>query len=349
MEKDFSVFEWLSSNNTSVVGIDINPTTVKLLEISQVGARFRVESYATTPIPAGAIDEKAIKEPAVVADVVKKTIQRSKTTAMHSAVAVADSSVITKVVQMAADLSEDEVETQIILEAGKHIPYPLEEVSLDFDILGSSHQNEECVDVLLAASRSENVHSRVDAVEEAGMAVRVVDVESYAVERACYLIRDSLPNRGTDQIIAVVDIGSTMINLTVLHNFSTVFTREELFGEQQLAADVQKNPKVLEPFKEAVVLQVRRALQFFFSASQHNKVSHIVLIGGAVSVPGLAETIQEQIGITASIANPFGDMTIAKRVDVAALTQDAPALMICCGLALRGFDKNTYAMSAGDG
>lgn len=348
------------SSSTPMFGMDISSTSVKLLELSQSGDSFRVESYAVAPLPPGVVVEKAIKDPDVLAETISKAVKQSKTSNKTAAIAVPDSSVMTKVVQMDKALTEDEIETQLIADADKYIPYPLDEVRMDFDVLHPSANNPELVDVLLVASRSENVELRVSTLAEAGLNLKLVDVESYAMERAVSLIAQDLPNKGIDEAIAVVDIGSIMTSLTILYNLQTIFTREEVFGGEQLTKAIQRHygltyaeagqakkegglpddyaSEVLAHFKESAVLQVRRALQFFFSSSQHNKVSHIVLAGGTAMIPGLAELIEEQIGIPVSVANPFYNMTVSKRVNLPALTRDASALMICCGLAMRSFE-----------
>jgi type IV pilus assembly protein PilM len=213
---------------------------------------------------------------------------------------------------------------------------------------------------LLAASRSENVYSRVDAVELGGLTVKIVDVEAYAMERAFQLLENQLPDQGEGKIIAIVDIGATMTSLSVLEDFKTIYTREQVFGGAQLTEEIQRRyglsyeeagmakkqgglpddyePEVLEPFKEAVIQQVSRSLQFFYSSSQYSEVDHIVLAGGCSVIDGLEDMLEERLGVSASIANPFADMSIANRVNAQALSVDAPSLMICCGLALRSFD-----------
>ncbi len=353
------MFSFLTPHQPPIIGIDISSAAVKLLELSRQGQHYRVESYAVLPLPAGAVVEKSIKNPDVVANVLAEVIKKSQSSLRKVAIAVSDSSVIAKVVQMDAAFTEDEIEAQTTIEADKYIPYPLEEVSLDFSVLGPSAKSEELIDVLVVASRIENVNSRVVCFEQAGLTVSIVDVESYAMERTCSLIATSLPEKGKDQTIAVVDIGASMTNLTVLYDLSTIFTREEAFGGQRLTEEIQRHygltyeeagiakkqgnlpddyeAEVLNPFKESAVIQVRRALQFFFSASQQTKVNHIILSGGTVNMPGFATMIEEQIGIKTSIANPFAEMTVSAKVNEEYLARDASAMMICCGLALRSF------------
>ena len=352
------------SKNPAMVGLDISSTAVKLLELSQTSGRggtmYRVESYGVEPLPPNAVIEKNIADVNAVGDAIRAVVRRSGTKAKRAVVAVSGSAVITKIISMPASLSDQDMESQIQLEADQYIPYALEEVNLDFEVLGTSEKNPEMVDVLLAASRSENVDDRVAALELAGLTAVIVDVEAYAMENACSQLVDQLPEGGVDQTIAVADIGATVTTLNVLHNNHIIYTREQNFGGRQLTEEIQRRyglsyeeagmakrqgglpdnygPEVLEPFKEAMAQQVSRSLQFFFSSSAYNSIDHIVLAGGSASIPGVDELIEEKIGISASIANPFANMSVSSRVKPQALSNDAPAMMIACGLALRSFD-----------
>jgi type IV pilus assembly protein PilM len=261
---------------------------------------------------------------------------------------------------MSAALSEAEMEAQIQLEADQYIPYPLEEVNIDFEVLGPTEKNPDMVDVLLAASRSENVENRVAALEIAGITAEVVDVEAYAMENAFALIADQLPDLGVDQTIAIADVGATNTTLNVLHSGKIIYTREQSFGGKQLTEEIQRRyglsneeagmakrqgglpdnytPEVLEPFKDAMAQQVARSLQFFFSSSVYNSVDRVVLAGGCASIPAVDELVEEKIGTPTIIANPFTNMSVASGVKPQSLSNDAPSLMIACGLALRSFD-----------
>jgi type IV pilus assembly protein PilM len=283
----------------------------------------------------------------------------SKAKTKNVAVAVAGSAVITKVIEMPAGLSDDAMESQISLEADQYIPYPLEEVSIDFEVQGVSERNPDQVEVLLAACRRENVDLRVNVLELAGLHPKIVDVEAYTMERAFSLIEEQFEDQ-EDQVVAIVDIGATMTTLSVLVSGKTVYTREQLFGGKQLTEEIQRRyglsteeaglakkqgglpddyqTEVLEPFKDAVVQQVTRSLQFFFSSSQYNDVDYIVLAGGVASLEGLAELIEEKLGTQTCVANPFANMSISPKVNATNLANDAPSLMIATGLALRSFD-----------
>jgi type IV pilus assembly protein PilM len=342
-----------------VLGLDISSSSVKLLEISKSGGQYRIENYAVTSLPPNVVVEKNIAELEPVAEAIRKVATISKCKLKTAAVAVAGSAVITKLIEMPAGLNDDSMESQISLEADQYIPYPLDEVAIDFEVQGLSEINPDRSEVLLAACRRENVDLRVDALEMADFVTKVVDVEAYALERAFELIRPHL-DCDDDSAVAIVDIGSSMTTLSVLVDGQTVYTREQLFGGRQLTEEIQRRyglsldeaglakkqgglpddyePEVLEPFKDAVIQQVTRSLQFFFSSSQYNDVDHIVLAGGVASMPELAELVQDKLGTTTSVANPFADMSVAPKVDAMLLSNDAPSLMIACGLALRSFE-----------
>ena len=354
-----SVLSLFNKKTKPMLGLDISSTTVKLLELSRQGSGFRVENYAVKTLPPNSVVEKNINDVDSVAQAIKATVQASRSKLRDAAVAVPGSAVITKTIDMPSGLSDDGLEQQIALEADQYIPFPLEEVALDFSVVGPSSKSSDQVAVMIAACRRENVDVRASVLELADLRPRVVDVEAFTVERAYSLIRDQIAD-GHEQVIAIVDIGSTMTTLSVLVNGKTVYTREQLFGGRQLTEEIQRRyglseeeaglakkqgglpddyePEVLEPFRDTVVQQVTRSLQFFFSSSQYNDVDHIVLAGGVASMVGLAELIEEKLGTSATVANPFANMSVSSRVNSVALANDAPALMIATGLALRSFD-----------
>lgn len=348
-----------STKTPLLIGVDISSTAVKLLQLSQVGGRYRVEHYAVEPLPPNAVVEKNIVEVEAVGEAIKRAYARSGSKLRTAAAAVAGSAVITKVIPMPADLSEDDLEGQIQAEANQYIPYPLEEVSLDFEVLGPVKDNPDMMNVLLAASRTENVDVRVAALDIGGLQAKVVDVEAFAMENAFRLVADQL-SVPKDATVAVVDVGATMTTLIVLKNQRTIYTREQVFGGKQLTDEVMRRYglsyeeaglakrqgglpesyelEVLEPFKEAMVQQISRLLQFFFAGSEYNKVDQVVLAGGCASIAGIDQMVEEQLGVPALIANPLAGMSLSNRVQAQTLQQDAPALMIACGLALRSFD-----------
>ncbi len=345
---------------TPVIGLDISSTAVKLLELSGTRDKYRVEAYAVEPLSPNAVVEKNITDIEAVGDSIRRAVKRSQTKTRNAAVAVAGSAVITKVITMPGNLADDELASQIELEADQYIPYALEEVNMDFEVLGTSEADPDRVDVLLAASRSENVDVRIGAVELGGLAGKIVDVEAFALEHAFSLLAKEMPGGGIGEIIGLVDIGATMTTLSVLSDLKIIYAREQVFGGKQLTEEIQRRyglsfeeaglakrqgglpdnyrPEVLEPFKESMAQQVNRALQFFYSSSQYAQVDRIVLAGGCASIEGADEIIAQKTGAPVTIANPFATMSLSRHVKAQILSNDAPALMIACGLAMRSAD-----------
>lgn len=343
-----------------LIGVDISATAIKLLELSKSGSKYRVESYGVEPLPANSVVEKNINDIDAVGEAIGRALKKSGSKNKNAISAVAGSSVITKMITMPADLSEDDMESQIQLEADQYVPFPLEEVALDFEVLGPSDTSPERVDVLLAASRSENVDVRVAAMEVGGMTAKIIDVEAFALENSVRMIAETLFDGASDKVIAVADVGSTVTTFSVLEDLKVIYSREQQFGGHQLTEDIQRRyglsfeeaglakrqgglpdnyePEVLEPFKDSMVQQISRAQQFFYSSSSVTEIDHLILAGGCASIHGMAELIESKIGVHTVTCNPFANMSIASRVPTQSLSNDAPALMVACGLALRSFD-----------
>lgn len=346
-------------SSQSLLGVDISSSAIKLLELSRSGDKFRVESYAVMSLPPHAVVEKNIAEVEVVAEVLRAVMVRSRSKLKRAAVAVPGSAVITKVLRMSAEMNENALEAQIGLEADQYIPYPLDEVALDFEIMGLADDNPDQIEVLLVACRRDNVDLRTEVLQIAGLDPKLVDVEAFAVERSFELMASSL---GCDEntVVAIVDIGASMTSLSVIVDGETLYTRDQLFGGRQLTEEIQRrygmtveeaglakkqgglsedyDSEVLAPFKEAVIQQVSRSLQFFYSSSQYSAVDMILLAGGVAAMHGLAELVERELGVSTVVANPFASMAVASGVDAMSLSNDAPAMLIACGLALRSFD-----------
>ncbi len=343
-----------------VLGIDITATAIKLLELSKSGGKYRIESYSVEPLPANSVVEKNIADADAVGEAIGRAVKKSGSRIKAGAAAVAGSAVITKVITMPADISEDDMESQIQLEADQYIPFPLEEVNMDFEIMGPTEESEGQVNVLLAASRSENVDLRIAALEVGGLEAKIVDVEAFALENTVAMMAGDLFSGGEDKVIAVADVGSAVTTFSVLENLKIIYSREQAFGGAQLTEDIQRRyglsfeeaglakkqgglpdnygPEVLEPFKESMAQQISRAQQFFFSSSSIAQIDHLILAGGCASIDGISEIVEAAVGIPTIVANPFANMTLSSRIPAQALSNDAPSLMVSCGLALRSFD-----------
>lgn len=350
----------LGRKQTPLLGVDISSTSVKILELSRSGGNYKVESYAVEPLPPNSVVEKNITDAELVGEAIGRAVQKSNTKLKTAACAVAGSAVITKIISMPADLSEDEMEAQLQLEADQYIPYPMDEIRYDFEVLQPSESEPNRVDVLLAASRMDNVDVRVDALSIGGLQAKVVDVEAFALENSIALLKASDEAIANAHILAIMDVGATTSTLSVLEGTKIIYTREQIFGGRQLTDEIQRRyglsyeeaglakrqgglpdnyvPEVLTPFMESMAQEVNRALQFFYSSSQIGAVDHVIIAGGCASIDGVNELIASKIDLPVSTANPFAEMSVAARVKKEALLNDAPALMIACGLALRSFD-----------
>ncbi len=307
----------------SIIGIDISSTAVAILALSEKDKVLCVDCYGReflSPNALGTID--------AVPNTIKKLLHQVHPQYKRVAVALPDAVVITKIIQVNAYLNEVEIEEYVYLEASKHIPYPLNEIYFDFTIMGASTKNSSLVDVLIVASRAEQVTSLVTLVNKAGLDVHIVDVASYAVARAIQHLSVDLPVESRDKTIALIQLNTQGINLFVMQKMELIYFRETPLSAAQL-------PTAFASLKEYLLIQIKHVLHFFCSLSPEHNVTHIVLAGDLAQVPGLAGIIQEQIRVTISIANPFSHMVCGEAVDRSALHQDAPELMIACGLALR--------------
>jgi type IV pilus assembly protein PilM len=351
---------WFSRKQAPVLGLDISTAAVKLLELSLTGVRYKVESYAVAPLPQDAVVDKNIANVDVISDAIRQAVKISGTKLKHACVAVAGSSVMTKTISMSAALSEDDMIEQIMVEADQYVPYALDEVNIDFEVQGKNAKNPDMVDVLLAASRRDNVEDRVEALSKAGIKARIVDVEAFAMENAFTLLSGQFNDKGGASTVAIADIGATMATLNVIHQGKTIYTREQAFGGRQLTDEIQRRYglsyeeaglakrhgglpdnytiDVLDPFKKAMVQQIARSLQFFVSSSANRTIDNVILAGGCGSIPGIAKLVEQSLGAPAYVANPFINMALSNRVRPQSLSNDAPAMMIACGLAMRSFD-----------
>lgn len=331
-----------------LLGIDIGSTAVKLVELARSGPGYQVEAYAIEPLPVNAVVEKNILEPEAVGHAVARLLVKAGARSRQVAVAVSGSAVITKILEMPAGLSVDELEIRLRVDADQYIPYPLDDMALDFQVLGASPGNNGQVSVLLAACRRESVERLEAVLELAGLVPVVVDVEAHAWQRAVALLPD-LQRR----VVAVIDIGASLTTLNVLCDGLIIYSREHLFAVAQLTTDLQPGcgqgaPMVAldewvesvpgQPFCEALLQQVSRSLQMYADTGQYPAVEHVLLAGGGASIVGLEPMLEQCLGIPTRLANPFIHMALAGQVNPAALAGDAPALMIACGLALRSFD-----------
>lgn len=354
-------FDFFSERTPPLIGVDISSSAVKMVELAQ-GSKgaYHLQGYAIASMTKEAVVDGNIVGLDLVADAVKRAWKLLASREKRVALALPATAVITKKVIMQGGMREEDMEFQVEAEANQYIPFPLDEVNIDFQVLGPAPSGAEEVEVLIAASRKEKIEDRVAAAEGAGLKVLIVDVESYATEAAYSLAVTELPKSGKGQTVMVVDVGSTMTHVHVFHDGQLVHSREQAFGGNQLTLEIQRRfgvsaeeaeiakrngglpesyeSEVLQPFLQSLSQEVVRSLQFFTNSTQYNKVDHILLAGGCAAIAGLAALVQEKTQANTLIANPFNHMSINPRLKQQQVIADAPALMIACGLALRRFD-----------
>jgi len=342
-------------------GLDISSSSVKMLEIVEAGkGAYRVERYVIEPLPRDATVDGNISNLESVVEAVKRGYKRLGTRSKHVAMAVPTGAVITKKIIVPASLRENELEVQVESEANQYIPFALEEVNLDFQVVGPSPTSPEEQEVLIAATRKEKVEDRVAVAESAGLKAAVMDIEAFAQQSALGLVVKQLPNAGKDMNVAIVDVGANVMNVSVMRNDQSIYTREQAFGGNQLTQDIvarygmsveeAENAKrsgglpddfeteVLRPFMENLSMEVQRALQFFFTSTQYHSVDQILLAGGSAVIPGMDEVVHTRTQVPTMVANPFASMQASPRIQLKKLMVDAPSLIVACGLAMRRFD-----------
>lgn len=307
----------------SIIGLDITSTVVTMLVLSEDNGVFCVEYYGRE-----LLSPHALETIDAVSNTIKKLVHQLQPNCKQVALALPDAAIISKIIQINAYLNDSEIEELVYLEAGKHIPYPINEIYLDFAIMGPSIKNPSLVDVLIVASRAEQVINQVSLVNKAGLQAHSIDVASYAIARAAQQLSRDLPAGTLDKTIAVIQLNAQCVNLSVLQKMELIYSREIQLSSTQLPTDV-------EALEEYLAVQVKQLLYFFYSVSQEPNVAHIVLAGSLASMPGLVRIVQEYTGITTTIANPFSHMLLGEGVDRNTLYRDAPELMVVCGLALR--------------
>lgn len=350
----------LFNKKSRYLGIDLSTTSVKLVELSRAGQRYQLEGFAVEPIPEGAVENRNPSDAQVVGAAIRKAVRDMHSGLAQAVIAVPTTSVITRVVSLPAELDESRLETTLDVEAGQYIPFPLDEVYLDFEMLGRSRSDAALQELMLVATRRENVDLRQDALREAGLKAEVIDVESYAVENVFPLLASKLPQYGQDARFAVLDVGATYSSLYVLQAGRVVYTREQAFGGDLLTAALAENLGVGRPeaelmkrsgrlgdsfsaevvtrYRNLLAEQIGQMLQFFFSSSHHSNVEHVVLIGGGALVPGLSRAVGATLQIPTVVGNPFEAMLVAPRLRSRDVQTNAAMFAVACGLALRSFD-----------
>lgn len=353
-------FDLLSAKGVPIIGLDISSTGVKLVELSLGRKGPRIERYVIEPLPKDAVTDGNITNLDQVADTVRTAWKKLGSRIKNVVVALPSSAVIAKKILAPASLKGADLENQVETEASQVIPFSLDEVNLDFQVLGPSPGSPDDVQILLAAARKEKVDERVAAVEAAGLNAMIMDVDTYAAQAAYEQIAPMLPGGAEGQTVAILDIGAQNMHINIINDNESVYLREHGFGGNQLTNEISRrygmtneeaenakrkgtlpdsyDAEVLQPYSENLAMEISRALQLFTSSTQFRKVDQILLAGGGAMIPGIDEVVAQRTGTPTMIANPFANMAVSSRIRAQALSADAPSLFVACGLAMRRFD-----------
>lgn len=356
-------FDLFKPKQPNLIGVDVSASAVKMVLLSATGkASYRLENYAIATLPKDVVSEGNITGLDQVAEVMRSAWRMMSTREKNIAMSLPTAAAITKKVMMAANMREDEMEAQVESEANQYIPFPLDEVNIDFQLLGAAPKNSDDVEVLIAAAKKEKIEDRVAVAEEAGLKVHVMDVDAYATEATYNLMVKQLPKEGKRSTNMLIDIGAISMHINVFVDQQSVYIREQNFGGLQLTQEIQRrfglsteeseiakrkgglpdsyHEEVLRPYITSLVAEVERAVNFFTSSSAYSQVDHILLVGGCAALPNLADLVQQKTDIHTLIGNPFHQMSLSPKLKQNQLSADAPALVIACGLALRGVQND---------
>lgn len=347
----------LNQKRNTAIGIDITNSAIKIVELSKNSKGYTLEHFAVTPLPSNEQHQPQFTDTYMIGQTIQKALQQSQSTAKYAVVAVDGASVITKNISIPAGLSEDEMMEQIIIDAPKYMPYDINNMYFDFNIQGVNKINTNQLDVLLVATRKEAIESKIAILTHAQLKPKIIDVETFAIGNALPLLASQLPYRIDDKTIAVVDMGANFTTLHVIHHTRSIYTRELAFGGHQLTHHISQTYQltqvdaeyakkqgdlpegyittILEPFKQNIVQQIQRSLQFFSASQNNHRIDSIILLGGCSGIDTLVSTA---LNLPTCVANPFIDMTYSSNINPQSVSEYASSMLVACGLALRNFD-----------
>ena len=339
----------------ALIGIDFGSSSIKAIALSKTKGTFQIDAVAEAPIEKGLIVDNHFEDISKLTEVLKQIRKNFPTSYKNAAIAVTGADVITKIIPMNANMNELELEAQVEIEAENSIPFPIDEIFLDFEIVAPNANNKELNNILVSAARKETVLSQVDCVEAAGLKTKIVDVASHALTRACELV---FMREDYDKGIAVIDIGASQTTLNIVYQDEVIFSRSKNHGgaicTQMIAEhygfkfdEAEKikigdnwpadcDVDVVAPFINTTVNHLRFDLRMFTNAPNNINVEKLILTGGCQLLPELAKTLSEELAITVEAIDPFIGFEYKNDSDKDLLRKVGVKYMTALGLALRG-------------
>ncbi|MCC5016212.1 MULTISPECIES: type IV pilus assembly protein PilM [unclassified Legionella] len=351
------VIKWFNSKPSSILGVDVSSTSIKVLAISNARGKSRVEGYGYKLLPVIEGEINPMKEIDAVSSGLREILLQHNFFDYMAVTALPDSLVLSKVIQLSAKLNHSEIEEAVLIEADYYVAHPPNEISVDFKILGHCRTNSSMLDVLIVVAKTEQVTRRAEALKRAGLRVTSVDVESDAIGRSLRLItRQLLLQQG--EIVVLISIGVSLIHFFVSDSSKILFIHEEILGDRQLFESVQKHDgpsyehalpidagvfilsdawalKIIQPVVEILLIGMQKIRQFLSSLAYQPVIVQILLAGNWASLAKIAERLQEKTTIPIQLANPLQYLVISKNLNAEVILNTGPSLMVACGLALR--------------
>jgi len=354
----------LKSQPDTILGVDISSAAIKLVEIETRGEQFNVIAYGVEALPEGVVFDREIVDVKKIAEVLTAVYKKSGARSRNVAVAVSGSSVISNYIDLPSSLTSKQMEARVQLEADTIIPFPLDEINLDFAVVGQNVFNKDQVRVQVVACQRDYVDRRKEVVELAGLKPVVVDVETFAFARAYQTLinaeyKNPQEKQGAiqkDDVVAIIDIGATQFTFLVLSNQTIIYSVEQPFGGRQLTEDIQRHynltwaeagrakrkggldadytESMLQPFKNLLIEHLSRCIQVFYSSTETNKIDKLVLSGGVSKTDGLKDQIAEALSIPTDVVDLSKNVSISVSSDRSRLNADIPSMMLAFGLSL---------------
>lgn len=358
LSKANNYFSFLEPKDPPIIGVDVSSSSVKMVCVSKKGSQYTLEGFAIEPVPMGAITEGNIVNLEAVAGALVKCHSALDVSIKTVAIALPNNMVIQKKISVDKNLTEEEIYDAVETEANQYIPFPIDEVNIDWQIVGESKNNQEENEILITVAKKENIEDRVACLEAAGLKAQIITTEMFSLMGAVEFISNFLEHKEVP--IVLIEGGHHFTNVNIFQNGVNVFTKdlsigafyitEQISNIYNISLEEAENVKrdngasidnyyehVLNPFITSFTNEVNRAIQFYCAQSSLN-VGYVVLSGGVAALPNIDISIANTVGVETFKANPFINMNMSNKIKNKLSDSKIPLLLNAFGLALRRFD-----------
>ena len=338
-----------------IVGLDIGSSYLKAVQLKETRSGYELELFETLPISPELIVEGSIIDAIRLTESLRELVRKASIKTKDAVISISGhSSVIIKRISL-PEMSEEELSESIKFEAEQYVPFDIEDVNLDFQILGPKEEPGQ-MDVILVAVKKDVINDYVTVVREAGLSTVVVDVDAFAMENMYGINYEVEPGKN----VALVNIGASTVNMNILKGGVSVFTRDSSIGsnihtdalqkEFNIAYEEAERLKRGEPIEKVrpeeasalivnasneIFSEVSRSLDYFKSSTLQADVQEVILSGGCALIRDFPGLLSEKIGIPVMLAQPLKNIVIPKKFDVTLIEELAPIGAVAVGLAIR--------------